>query len=695
MESNIPQRPRSLSIEGLDQEVKRLQLSVSSTTLLCSACSAVQWSSLANNQPFDHSGIMVMKVHATHDELRVSACPVCRALALIKPATLDGQVCSLKAFGSQPALAASSYTSPRPTSWKQCTVLGIVPEGSSYTTCRELGFFAVLGREPADFEFGPRRILPGSVDYSHIKSVISFCVEKHLECCFHHETTRVDGLRVIDCVTKNVVEAPEGSQYLALSYVWGDRGHAAAITGDSFSPVVEDSITVTMELGFRYLWVDRHCIGQDEADKHHMIAQMGRIYSNAFLTIIAAAGADAQYGLPGAGKRKRVEQLETTVDDCTLLQIFPVGPSSIKDTKWASRGWTYQEGYLSKRRLIFTDQQVIYLCNGLFAPESVVRPLRRDIFNVYLGNRPFWDLFPRASIFTGNAAYTPSHEPQSLLDHITEYTRRQLSYEVDSLDAFKGVLASYETDKRSPIRHLWGIPVQGESGPFFSLLWYHKSVATRRSGFPSWSWAGWAGGVSWLSRHWNRILNDHKCRITFSGEDNRQQPIWPSNLQSSASSPLNTAPRQLQITSPTVTLRIETFSLTQEQLATTTKIRFGSHSTSLQKRRADGHMAVFRISPHARVAALIFFDNEVKAGAHLTGLVFSLGNTHDHGHAILVLQENEHHYERTGLISIIHGTDSDLPMLYLDNEGQILDEVWIEGQDDWVERAEEMTIRLH
>lgn len=82
----------------------------------------------------------------------------------------------------------------------------------------------------------------------------------------------------------------------------------------------------------------KKCIGQDEADKHYMISQMGQIYSNAFLIIVAAAGADAQYGLPGAGERHRVRQPETTVDSCTLIQIFPMGPSSINDSIWASRG---------------------------------------------------------------------------------------------------------------------------------------------------------------------------------------------------------------------------------------------------------------------------------------------------------------------------------------------------------------------
>lgn len=145
-----------------------------------------------------------------------------------------------------------------PTFWKQCTVLGIVPKGSSYTICRNLGFLALVGPEPTDFDIGPRRILPGSINYSHVKSLMYFCGEQHLKCCILLEPTVLSRLRAIDCVTRSVIQAPEGCQYLALSYVWGDQGHAAAVTRGRFTSVAEDSIMVTMNLGFRYLWVDRH-----------------------------------------------------------------------------------------------------------------------------------------------------------------------------------------------------------------------------------------------------------------------------------------------------------------------------------------------------------------------------------------------------------------------------------------------------
>jgi hypothetical protein len=65
---------------------------------------------------------------------------------------------------------------------------------------------------------------------------------------------------------------------------------------------IEDVITVTQKLDFRYLWVDRYCINQQrEKGKAHQIGKMDEIYMNAELTIIAAAGSNPNYGLPSVG----------------------------------------------------------------------------------------------------------------------------------------------------------------------------------------------------------------------------------------------------------------------------------------------------------------------------------------------------------------------------------------------------------
>jgi hypothetical protein len=47
---------------------------------------------------------------------------------------------------------------------------------------------------------------------------------------------------------------------------------------------------------------------------------MDRIYQNAEVTIIAAAGSDSKYGLPGVGKRHRDPQ-PSAVSETSILSL--------------------------------------------------------------------------------------------------------------------------------------------------------------------------------------------------------------------------------------------------------------------------------------------------------------------------------------------------------------------------------------
>ncbi len=84
----------------------------------------------------------------------------------------------------------------------------------------------------------------------------------------------------------------------------------------------------------------------------------------------------------------------------------------------------------------------------------------------------------------------------------------------DSLNAFLGVLHYFE-GQQSHVCHLWGVPFivhetlaqhyREEVDAYITdaLCWQHVHSCwesaglrpTRRSKFPSWSWAGWAGGI--------------------------------------------------------------------------------------------------------------------------------------------------------------------------------------------------------
>jgi len=100
-----------------------------------------------------------------------------------------------------------------------------------------------------------------------------------------------------------IVDAQPDAEYLALSYIWASSHdqHGQGTHSLSTAPAVtQDAIAVTLQLSYRYLWVDQFYINQDSpAEKHRQIANMDQIYAGAILTLIAAEESGSTRGLPG------------------------------------------------------------------------------------------------------------------------------------------------------------------------------------------------------------------------------------------------------------------------------------------------------------------------------------------------------------------------------------------------------------
>ncbi|KAF2670207.1 HET-domain-containing protein, partial [Microthyrium microscopicum] len=210
-------------------------------------------------------------------------------------------------------------------------------------------------------------------NFEQIKSWLTNCDTGHGSRC--GSATKPPDLsptwRFIDCQTRQLVDLPAGSEYFALSYVWGDTSvdevDATELQSNKLPPrtaqVIEDSIVVVLKLQVRYLWVDKYCIHQWNTDeKHRQIQNMNSIYEGAIATIVAAAGDDASYGLPGVNGKSRKKQPTAELGCVSLISSLPQLPIVLAETKWATRGWTYQEAILSKRCLFFTDYQVYFNC---------------------------------------------------------------------------------------------------------------------------------------------------------------------------------------------------------------------------------------------------------------------------------------------------------------------------------------------
>ena len=242
-------------------------------------------------------------------------------------------------------------------------------------------------------KFRTRRVLPDRIDYHLLRSWYDLCVQHHPKKCAVDTKERPDTLKVIDCRTKKIVEAPPNCSYIALSYVWGQRqspivtwlkqpyeNPGPTILSDDTTPsVVTDAMTVTVQLGWQYLWVDRYCIDQNDEAKHMQINQMDKVYSSAVITLIAAAGDSAWYGLPGVSTTLRRTQPHAMVRGRLLASTMRNPMETIGSSRWATRAWTYQEAALSKRRLVFTEEQVFFECKIMSCCEDRVVPL--DLLN--------------------------------------------------------------------------------------------------------------------------------------------------------------------------------------------------------------------------------------------------------------------------------------------------------------------------
>jgi hypothetical protein len=380
------------------------------------------------------------------------------------------------------------------------------------------------------------RKIPPRFDAEIVQNWLRECQKYHGTCHKHGESRHID--KLIDCSNRQIVlvrtldTVPE---YVALSYVWGDHNTTPKESKEqpnAIPQVVEDAFTVTQSLGFRYIWVDKYCVDQDDGlKKHEQIMNMDSVYENASQIIIASAGVDKTRGLPGVSSDRRKKVIPFQHANLSLSWIPPAPHKEILESRWATRGWTYQEASLSRRRLVFTDFQVYLECRSCSSFESLHMPLRAYSQSAKLAifDRP--RLFSLPDLVTTPLALSPSQATDSNTKRLPlsrewktmsfnayvqcaeRYSQRILTFDSDSLNAFGGMIKRFESFKVGILRHLWGIPFfdpHDDHSPgdivdyagflLAGLCWKHDMKVKsprRRKGFPSWSWTGWEGSITY------------------------------------------------------------------------------------------------------------------------------------------------------------------------------------------------------
>lgn len=137
----------------------------------------------------------------------------------------------------------------------------------------------------------------------------------------------------------------------------------------SLPQTIQDAVTVTRKLGLQYLWVDSMCIIQDsDDDKAHEIGRMSQIYGSAYVTISASSSAKCTTGFLNRGNPNVID-IPVCIDSGTTVPAImlvkkpgatiehPLEPEPIN-----KRAWTFQESFMSRRTLIFSQQQIFWAC---------------------------------------------------------------------------------------------------------------------------------------------------------------------------------------------------------------------------------------------------------------------------------------------------------------------------------------------
>ncbi|KAK9423292.1 putative Heterokaryon incompatibility domain-containing protein [Seiridium unicorne] len=358
------------------------------------------------------------------------------------------------------------------------------------------------------------------VDMSNLRTCVSNCLKNHQSCNTLDDTSFPMDFRLVDvekgCILSVLSATPP--EYVALSYIWGEAENTDWSTKSNIAErlksldtsimpaTLRDAMIVCEKLGERYIWIDRLCILQDnEVDKSSQVQAMASIYSAAKFVIIDASGRSMNDGIVGASRPRKSQISERLCGLVINVQLPPlwdvVGPSC-----WNSRGWTYQEALLSKRKVFYTESQIFYECAVHIDHEEM---LSYDSFNHALHDKVRYPTTTTSLCYNASKdcsarlrqtkliGYKSENSWGAYSRHLPRYRQRTLRHASDLVKAFLGIL-----DALYPVgKSYGGLPLLDLD---MALLWQHwkdpyirkrplDAAPTIRDDtptlFPSWSWA--------------------------------------------------------------------------------------------------------------------------------------------------------------------------------------------------------------
>jgi hypothetical protein len=337
-------------------------------------------------------------------------------------------------------------------------------------------------------------------------------------------------------VTDNRVRLVETNQdrgpYIILSHRWTPTTTwNCRTTPDNYSDRLKgidlkqltktfnDSIKITRELGFKYLWIDSICIiqkgddGIESKDWKTEALRMADYYQHAVFTIFAVVPEDNQGIL-----RKRELPFRQLVrlpyrdtNGTPQGHFYVLDSSTDWDTQFkervranpllAERGWIFQEWFLSRRIIYFTPSGLFFECVEKLPMTEGYEEITYNPREKSKALEPYF----KASIRKFNGS------TESLWYSLVEiYSQLQLTFDEDRIKAIAGIA--------KVVRDMFMQTDDSQSKPtkryeYVSGLWlrdiHHGLLWQKRNGEqsgepweslarpPSWSWASLKSAVCW------------------------------------------------------------------------------------------------------------------------------------------------------------------------------------------------------
>lgn len=374
------------------------------------------------------------------------------------------------------------------------------------------------------------------IDVNMLRKWKVSCETQHAECDKVGGSQDVEAhpAYLVDLNSYCLIAAAPDMAYWALSYVWGGASQLLLSTSTihrlqqpqslqdtntqlGIPLTIRHAMELAKTLDCRYFWVDSLCIVQDDNElRGTELSTMSSIFGRASVVIVAGNGSNANHGLLGI---PNISKARDCPDDSIALSnnarimamhLPSQRPRSLEASTlsiWKARGWTFQESFFARRKLLFYDGYVAWECAERCTLERLTSETMEAMTDVSIEH----SRLQVSSLKRQRQLRGESFEIAGLAAIIGDFNGRSFTYCEDALDAFAGIASFLHSGSHWTLGFISGLP-RALFG--LSLLWHHMQTTRRRpsksgSNFclPSWSWVGWKGART--INYWKLILACH------------------------------------------------------------------------------------------------------------------------------------------------------------------------------------------